>query len=90
MGELVISEESKVKQLIEDCKIPQHMLGDAFIALLVAVLREWSLSSDVKYFIMQGMIGNLQKMGYETEMEQFTLGLNELMKRYNKKNDFMG
>lgn len=92
MGQLVESKQSKITKLLDECNIPQDMLGDAFVALLVSLMSEMFLSSDSKYFIIQGLLSNLEKMGYtdEAQMQQFTNGLNELMKKSFHKNNFMG
>lgn len=74
-----------------DLSIPDEMFKDAFAALTISILKEFMMSSDSKYFLFQGMLYNLEKMGYtKEEMENFTSCMDVAFKKFHKPNDFMG
>lgn len=74
-----------------ECKIPDMMCKDAFIALSVSLLQEFFMSGDTKYMIFQGMLSNLEKMGYsQKDMEKFRKAVNESFEKFHTANSFMG
>lgn len=71
--------------------IPESMIKDAFPALALAILNEFFLSGDTKYFIFQGMLHNLEKMNYsEEELNEFKKAVNVCFAKFHKPNGFMG
>jgi hypothetical protein len=57
--EIVESQKSKIQSVLRECNIPEHMLNDAFCALLISLVRQPLMSSDCKYFVIQSMYDNL-------------------------------
>lgn len=71
--------------------IPQKMMSDAFAALSVSILQEFFMSGDTKYMVFQGMISNLEKMGYsENDIEEFRTATNTAFEKFHNPNSFMG
>lgn len=71
--------------------LPDGMMRDCFVALSMALMNEWMMSSDTKAIILLGMISNLEKMGYPDEdVDKFRLIMVKLMETFHKQNSFMG
>lgn len=64
---------------------------DCFTALFMALLGEFFLSGDTKYFIIQGMFSKLEAAGYtEEQIDHFRVMVSEVYEKYNQTNSFMG
>jgi len=92
MPEVILHPQQQIKDFLHAKNLPEHLLSDAFVALLLSILREPLLSSDSKYFIIQGMYSQLENMGYENkgELETFSNSLVEMINTFTTKNSFMG
>lgn len=91
MGKLEIKDGSKpeITDGAKDDMTP--MMKDAFIALTTALMKEFFVSSTSKYFIFEGMLSNLEKMGYSEEMmNKFKERLKIVLDSHMETNDFMG
>ncbi len=67
------------------------MMRDCFIAMSMHILNMFFMSTTQKQRIFDGTLANLQQMGYTPEqLEKIKSGMDELMKRFHKPNDFMG
>lgn len=87
----ITSSKGKLLTQEEDFKeVSLAMRSDAFSALVVSVLQEWFLSSDMKALVLLGTIEKLKTKYSEKEIEAFRTGLVEIVNRFQKKNDFMG
>ena len=71
--------------------ISDQVFQDCFIALTLSMLQQSLLSSDHKFFIIQGMYENLKEKGYnEKQMEWIENAMKKIVSRFNIKNDFVG
>jgi len=70
--------------------ISDKLMADCFVALFVSVLREWLLSSDHKFFIVNGMLNILETKYSEQQIERIKQALQTIIEKYNVYNDFVG
>ena len=71
--------------------VDDALMRDAFTALSLSILRDNMITSDTKYFIFQGMMENLKKMGCPQDKgEVFRNAMNEAIKKFSITSDFMG
>ena len=77
----------------QDGKNPNEPVSaaNAFVALSVALMQEYFMSSDTKYFIFLGMKRNLEKLGYSAEsIEEFLEAVDKARAAFTRTNGFMG
>jgi hypothetical protein len=70
--------------------ISDKLMADCFVALFVSVLRQWLLSSDHKFFIVNGMLNILETKYSEQQIERIKQALQTIIEKYNVYNDFVG
>ena len=70
--------------------ISDKLMADCFVALFVSVLRQWLLSSDHKFFIVNGMLNILETKYSEQQIDRIKQALQTIIEKYNVYNDFVG
>lgn len=76
---------------LSDINFPNEMMRDCFIAMSMKILNEFFMSTMQKQKIFYGSLAYLKQMGYNDEqITTIKTGMDELIKRFHKPNDFMG
>lgn len=71
--------------------INEKVMADCFVAMTLSMLQQHFMSSDLKYFIVEGMYSNLKEKGYtEEELDKVKIAMRNIVAKYNTQNDFMG
>jgi hypothetical protein len=89
-NKLELSKQSTINAFNQS-DLPEGAIRDCFVALTMSIMGEFFMSSDTKYFIILGMISNLEAMGYSPEdIDKFKICMDKILKTFHKPNDFMG
>lgn len=79
LGEVIVNGQSEVD--------PTH----AYVATVLAIMKEPFVSSDAKYMMIQSSLRFLEEMGYSSEkINEYAEKMSEIIKEHMTTNSFMG